>query len=224
MKKLLLAVCLVLGLIDGASALYVEAVKLAWDAYKGYKADRDHAQATQKITNAIARAEANILSELTKLQEREVEVCTKAMLIDFADFYKASRQTQENFARDYLTCITRGSVLVRDKDFTTAEIVGKFFNIVVPIALTAREFIGFETRQLVDLAIATNRNITNKLRPVCKSQHISDNHFEYWFSCKAPDGRLATGVDVDPRPFIRRLTEGTAYELAEASIKQLQSL
>ena len=228
MKKLLLAACFVFfGLTEWASAQYLEAAKGAWDAYKGYKADQDGIRASQKILNAVARAEANILGELTKLQEREVEVCTKAMLIDFPDFYKASRQTQENFARDYLTCIARGSVLVRDKDFSTAEVVGKFFNVVVPIALTAREFIRFETRQIIDLAIATNRDIIKKLEPECKSKSYPDIHREhYWkvWTCVAPDGRSVDGWKLGKSDYVNQLMKGTAYEIAEASLKQLAGL
>src|SRR5262245_59434408 len=60
----------------------------------------------QQILTAVTVAQEEIQAAMGSIAVSEVESCADAIQIDFENFLNYSRVTQEDFARDYLHCLT----------------------------------------------------------------------------------------------------------------------
>ena len=184
-------------LLPGAAHAYdieklITAAKAAYQAYQlydGLTAEDAHEQ----LLDAIAMAVDEIEEAMASIAISEVASCADAIVYDFENFLHYTEDNQQDFARDYLHCLTRAVRLMDEDGSGSAGVdrLGRAFNIVAPLTLFAHKHLALSTFGLQQLFVDGNRKILHKLRPTCSLSVGEPGSPEQVLTCRAYNGDMA---------------------------------
>lgn len=148
------------------------AVKGAYEAFKMLSETKELSvdEATTRIIDAVNTIKADTISHIDQIAAAEVQACARSAVIDFEDIRSLSPDNQQDFARDATNCVSLAASYAETVDTPAAvDKLGYAVNVVGPIALLARSYVGLSTGTLKNTLIAADNTVVSKLEPSCSS-------------------------------------------------------
>jgi Skp family chaperone for outer membrane proteins len=150
----------------------VSAVKQAYDAYKMLTQTHQLTldEATTRIIDAVNAAKAETIKHIDQIATDDVQACATSAVIDFEDLQRFNLSNQQAFARDASYCVALAQTYINTvNDPGEVDQLGFAVNVVGPIALIARSYLGLSTGTLTKTLIAADNTIVAKLNPRCST-------------------------------------------------------
>jgi hypothetical protein len=211
------------------------AVKAAYDTYQKYLVSHlSLEQATSQIIAAINAASVDIRAHIDQIAASEVQGCARTAVVNFSDIRGLTHDQQQAFALDTTACVEKGLDLIRHVDKPAISQLGFAINIVGPIALIARAYVGLTNGNPLLTAdlIAGNRLVRDRLRPSCQAVPLTGDTEpgqppEIMLWCVAFNGQQGYDSVVGKHPridytyAIKQAMEGTSYPAALVALPVL---
>jgi hypothetical protein len=150
-------------------------VKGAYEAYKMLTATHELTldEATTRIIDAVNAVKTDTISHIDRVAAAEVQACARSAVIDFEDIRIFSLDNQQAFARDATECVSLAtSYIASVNDLGAVDQLGFAVNVVGPIALLARSYVGLSTDTLKSTLIAADDSVVSKLNPSCSTRTV----------------------------------------------------
>jgi hypothetical protein len=205
-------------------------VEAAYQAYQAFNGSND-AAVHQEILQAVARAATDIQNAMASIAISEVESCADALLLDFENFLRYNPDVQQDFARDYLHCLTRAVRLMDEPTTSRAGVdrLGRVLHIVATVTLFVHESLGFTTQGIQHLVQEGNQKVLTKLRPVCSLRVGEPGSPERRMTCRAYNGDTAVDYVLPNTPWFAQdkvrledeAARNTSYLIAKAMLAAL---
>ncbi len=148
-------------------------VKGAYEAYKMLTDTQELTldEATTRIIDAVDEIKEETISHIDRIAAAEVQACARSAVIDFEDIRIFSPDNQQAFARDATDCVSLATSYIASVDDRGAvDQMGFAVNVVGPIALVARSFVGLSTGTLKNTLIAADNSVVSKLTASCSAR------------------------------------------------------
>jgi hypothetical protein len=148
-------------------------VKGAYEAFKMLTETHELTvdEATTRIIDAVNAVKTDTISHIDRIAAAEVQACARSAVIDFEDIRVFSPDNQQAFARAATDCVSLATSYIAGVDDRAAvDQLGFAVNVVGPIALLARSYVGLSTNTLKNTLITANDSVVSKLDPSCSTR------------------------------------------------------
>jgi len=148
-------------------------VKGAYEAYKMLTQTHELTldEATTRIIDAVNAVKADTISHIDRIAASEVQACARDAVTDFKDIRIFTLDNQQALARDATACVSLAtSYLASADDLGAVDQLGFAVNVVGPIALLARSYVGLSTDTLKSTLIAADDLVVSRLNPNCSTR------------------------------------------------------
>jgi len=146
-------------------------VGTAYNLYKTFLAHETTLDdAIAQLQGPIESARGSIVAEIDNVAAADVGACTSHAVDNIASIQVLTTDNAQAFALDASLCVGLAkSYIGAFSDLTAINAVGGSLNVVGPIALLAREYVGLPTESLRNTLIEANQSLMARLAPPCSA-------------------------------------------------------
>ncbi|MGW1616954.1 FG-GAP repeat domain-containing protein [Streptomyces sp. NPDC002285] len=207
---------------------YAGYVKKAYDLYNQLNGEEtDLENAVKELQMAISEAKTEILTEIDRVAAADVQACSSAAVVDFADIKVLTPDNLQRYASEATLCTEKAKANIGAiSDGAAIDAIGFALNAVGPISMFAREYAGMGTSLLrTDLTLA-NQSLMSKLTPHCYATAADERDLTWDLICTAFNGNKGFDHVQESPPFnysksIQFAMRETSYITAQSALTLL---